>query len=153
MGKMVTSASRGRSGSQRAGRWARILGAAVMVVVLSGNVSMAVDPKLEETFKAFCAEWMQKLAVRERDNRAAIKWVNSPDGVSGEFVGYSTDNVCEVKEPVSPGATPVGTIQYRELRYRKVGPTKEEAAKSPDTAIEATEVTEIFRFAAGKWVY
>jgi len=114
---------------------------------------MAVDPKLEETFKAFCAEWMQKLAVRERDNRASIKWVTVAEGVQGEFVGYSTDNVCEVKEPAYAGATPVGTIKYREMRYRKSGPTKEEAAKSPDTAIEMTEVTEIFRFAGGKWVY
>lgn len=133
--------------------WGRILAVAAILIAMTGHASQAVDPQIEEKFKAFCAEWMKKLVVREVDNRAAIKWENGPDGVKGEFVGYGTENVCEVKEPASKGATPVGTIKYRELRYRKVGATKEEAAKGADTAIEATEVTEIFRYTGGKWVY
>ncbi len=151
---MARNASQNRlSKPGRRNPWSRILGAGLIILVASSHASLAVDPQIDAKFKEFCAEWMKKLVVRERDNRAGIKWTNGPDGVQGEFVGYSAENVCEVKEPASASATPVGTIKYRELRYRKVGPTKEEAAKSPDTPIEATEVTEIFRYTGGKWVY
>ena len=43
--------------------------------------------KLAATLDAFCAKWMGFLAVRERDNKKAIKWQTTPEGVDGKYVG------------------------------------------------------------------
>jgi hypothetical protein len=129
-----------------------------LVVVLgvwcaAAGTASAADPALGSKFQTFCAEWMQKLAARERDNRARVKWQPGPDGVRGEFIGYSREHTCQLKESPDPKAVPIGKIIYRELQYRQAGPSVPEAQRSAPQPVEATEITEIFRYAAGKWVY
>ena len=102
-------------------------------------------------FEKFCAEWMQKLAVREHDNIKNIHWVPDGTGVEGEYVGYSSDHTCKLASDVSPAV--VGKIIYREFRYVKKGASPAAAKTSTPRALEATEVTEIFRYAKGKWEY
>lgn len=104
-------------------------------------------------FDEFCVEWMQKLAVRERDNRSHIRWEPGPDGTRGEYVGYSQDHTCKVKENGDPKAVPIGQITYRELLFRQSGASADEAQASTPQVVEITEVIEIFRFNKGKWVY
>src|SRR5512139_3190400 len=67
--------------------------------------------KAAEQFQAFCQDWMQKLAVRERDNISHIKWNTKPDGVEGEYVGYIQEHTCSVK---ADGQAPVGRVMYQE---------------------------------------
>jgi len=102
-------------------------------------------------FPKFCEEWMQKLDARERANVSHIKWEQRADGVLGTYVGYSQEHTCELKE--GSHKTPVGTITYREVRYEKRGNTIPEAEKSTPNPVEVTEVTEIFRYEKGKWIY
>jgi len=106
--------------------------------------------QITEAFQTFCQEWMEKLAVREHDNIANIKWNTNPDGVQGEYVGYSQDHTCVVK---NEDKDPVGKIAYQEVRYEKRGTTIAEAEKSPPHPVETTAVTELFRFEKGKWIY
>lgn len=120
---------------------------------MSAAGAQAGDDTVGQKFDVFCGEWMQKLAVRERDNRASVKWQNGPGGVLGEFVGYSTEHKCVLKDAATPQDTPIGKITYRELLYRQKGGSKAEAESSPPQAVEATEVTEIFRYTKGKWMY
>lgn len=129
--------------------WALLL----VALWLPAVAARAGDDTVSQKFSAFCGEWMQKLAARERDNRAAIKWQNGSGGVLGEFVGYSSEHRCVLKEPATPNDTPIGKITYRELLYRQKGGSEAEAASSVPQAVEATEVTEIFRYTKGKWVY
>jgi len=110
----------------------------------------ATPEQVTEAFQTFCQEWMQKLAVRERDNIANIKWNTKPDGVQGEYVGYTQDHTCVVK---NEDTDPVGKIAYQEVRYEKRGATVAEAEKSPPHALETTAVTELFHFENGKWIY
>ncbi|GIW42905.1 MAG: hypothetical protein KatS3mg077_0187 [Candidatus Binatia bacterium] len=105
----------------------------------------------KETFPQFCEEWMQKLAERERRNRSLIDWKEEQGEVRGTYIGYSSQHECTYKE--SKDATPLGKITYLEVRYEKRGATREEAERNPARAIETVEVTEIFRYAKGKWVY
>ncbi|MFI5398519.1 MAG: hypothetical protein ACHQ9S_23560 [Candidatus Binatia bacterium] len=110
-------------------------------------------PSLEEVqqaFDVFCQEWMQKLAVREHDNIVHIHWDTKPDGVEGEYVGYTPDHTCVVKDG---SIAPVGKIAYQEVRYAKRGKTVEEAQESPARPLETTAVTEIFRHDGVKWIY
>jgi hypothetical protein len=114
------------------------------------QASKPTPEQIAEAFQTFCQEWMQKLAVREHDNIANIKWGTKPDGVHGEYVGYTQDHTCMVK---GEDGDPVGEIAYQEVRYEKRGPTIAEAEKSPPYPMETTAVTELFRFEKGKWIY
>jgi hypothetical protein len=102
-------------------------------------------------FKGFCEEWMHKLEVREHDNVSHIKWEVTQDGVQGDYVGYTHEHTCLTKNGTQ--SVPVGKITYREIKYEKRGTTIAEAESNPPKAVEVTEVTEIFRYAKGKWVY
>jgi hypothetical protein len=110
----------------------------------------ATPEQVTGAFQTFCQEWMQKLAVRERDNIAHIKWSTKPDGVQGEYVGYTQDHTCVVK---NEDTDPVGEIAYQEVRYEKRGATVAEAEQNPPRPVETTAVTELFHFEKGKWVY
>ena len=116
--------------------------------VLWSTVAMAGD--VASQFDSFCTEWMSKLAARQEHNIAHIKWDTKPDGVKGEYVGYTTEHTCTLKNETQ---VPIGKIVYREIDFQKSGGTIPEAEKSTAQAIETTEVTEIFRYASGKWVY
>jgi len=121
---------------------------ALCCAVLWSTAAVAGD--VASQFESFCVEWMGKLAARQEDNIAHIKWDTKPDGVKGEYVGYTTEHTCTLKNETQ---VPIGKIIYREIVFQKSGGTIPEAEKSPAQAIETTEVTEIFRYASGKWVY
>lgn len=110
------------------------------------------DDKIAADLKQFCVKWMGFLETRERDNTRGIKWQTKAEGVSGQFVGYSKDYDCVMKERSSNG-TPVAVIVYREFIYEKSGPSRPEAEQATPAVIDATEVTEIFRYTKGQWVY
>jgi hypothetical protein len=122
---------------------------AAMIMVLCSAAS-AQDPAI--AFQGFCEEWMQKLEAREQSNVTHIKWESHPDGiVQGAYVGYTREHTCVTKD--GTGSVPVGKINYREIRYEKRGASIQEAEHSAPRPIEATDVTEIFRYSKGKWVY
>jgi len=106
----------------------------------------------EADFPAFCASWMQLVSARESNNRHAIQWRRDQTGFAGEYVGYGAAQRCEVKTG-TPTGIPVGKLVYREFRYRQSGPSVDAAAQSPPVVVDVTEITEIFRYTAGKWVY
>jgi hypothetical protein len=116
--------------------------------VLWSTAAMAGD--VAGQFTAFCEEWMGKLAARQEHNVSHIKWDTKQDGVKGEYVGYTTEHTCTLKNETK---VPIGKIIYREIVYQKSGGSVPEAEKSAAEAIETTEVTEIFRYDGGKWVY
>ncbi len=107
-------------------------------------------PEVRE-FRAFCDTWMEKLRDRETFNTANIKWETHDGRVSGEYVGYAKDCTCIARE--EPGKDPIGKITYRETRYRREGATQAEAQAAPGTIVEQSDVTEIFRFGKGRWLY
>lgn len=102
-------------------------------------------------FRSFCDTWMRKLADRTTHNVANIVWTKGGPGVVGEYVSYGTDRTCIAKE--DPGKVPIGKITYRETKYRKEGVSETVAHGAAGTIVEQTDVTEIFRFAKGRWQY
>jgi len=111
----------------------------------------AVSGPEVRNFQAFCDEWMQKLRDRETYNTSHIAWDTHDGGVSGEYVGYDTKCTCIARE--EPGKDPIGKITYRETRYRRAGASESAALAAPATAVEQSDVTEIFRFGKGRWQY
>ena len=114
--------------------------------------SAETDEQIADKLKEFCKKWMGFLETRERDNIKGIKWDTQPTGVSGHYVGYSKEYDCTMKDRSSNG-TPVATIEYKEYVYQKTGASKAEADQAQPSIIDATEVTEIFRYSKGEWVY
>jgi len=112
----------------------------------------ASDEKVADDLKAFCVKWMGFLAKRESDNTHNIKWQTESAGVKGQYVGYSKEYDCIMKERSSNG-TPVATIVYKELIYEKGGASRPDAEQATPKVVDATEVTEIFRYTKGEWVY
>ena len=102
-------------------------------------------------FRTFCDTWMGKLKDRTTYNQAHIPWTKGGTGVVGEYVSYGTERTCIARE--EPGKDPIGKITYREIKYRKEGPTETAAMGSTGTIVEQTDVTEIFRFGKGRWQY
>ncbi len=103
-------------------------------------------------FRVFCRSWMAKLRERERQNREHIRWRRTPVGVVGEYVGYDTESY-RILPPADVDVTPVGRIVYMELRLRVEGGSEREALARKPQVIERTEVTELFRYDRGSWVY
>lgn len=117
-----------------------------------GKAAGPSDEQIADQLKGFCVKWMGFLETRERDNKKAIKWEKKAARVAGHYVGYSKEYDCTMKERSSNG-TPVATIQYKEFVYEKEGTSQAEAEQDEAAPVEATEVTEIFRYSKGQWVY
>ena len=105
-----------------------------------------------ESFDSFCAEWMNKLAAREQANLKKMEYSPRGGSVVGSYTGYEKVPIrCQSR--AKPGSPGVGTLVYNEVRYQKVGDTKEAAKSSTPQVVEKTEVMEIFRYDGQKWKY
>jgi len=111
----------------------------------------AIEGEDVRDFRSFCDSWMAKLRERNAYNEAHIAWDAQDGHVTGEYVGYGADRTCSARE--EPGQVPIGKITYRETRYRRQGTTPAAAMAGAGTIVEQTDVTEIFRFAKGRWQY
>lgn len=122
----------------------------VLLLVITFAPAVRADDAAS-MFPQFCDEWMQRLAVREQRNVAHIQWQQNDGGVKGDYVGYTQDHTCVTKEGTK--SVPVGKITYVEIRYEKQGGTVADAEQSVARPVESTEITEIFRYSDGKWIY
>ncbi len=114
-------------------------------------VQQMVEGEEVRDFHSFCDEWMGKLRDRNTYNEAHIAWTKTGSGVAGEYLNYGHDRTCIARE--EPGKDPIGKITYREVKFRKEGATEAAATASAGTIVEQTDVTEIFRYAKGRWQY
>ena len=122
------------------------------VLALGALFAFAPGARAAQSFDSFCTEWMGKLAEREHNNLAKVKY--SPEGgrVVGRYTGYEHAPVrCQSR--AKPGAPGVGTLVYNELHYAKSGDSVESAKKASPQVVERVEVMEIFRFDGSAWKY
>ena len=108
--------------------------------------------KMRVTFAEFCATWVEKLRERERHNLSSVKWEPVGENVVAEYVGYDTNNIGP-QTVAHVDTTPIGKLIYLELKLRRTGKSKEDALTRDPEIVERTEVTELFRFNNGVWVY
>jgi hypothetical protein len=108
--------------------------------------------EIKTKFKTFCDGWMEKLRERERNNIAHIEWKPGGGGVVGEYVGYDTQNFT-VGDITNAETKPIGRVIYMELKMRLSGSSQVDALAQKPEIVERTEVTELFRYDRGNWVY
>jgi len=133
-------------------RW--ILGVVLIVAPLLASAD-GPPAKLDsgDGFGAFCGQWMQKLAERERANLAGARAVESGDRTVLEYVGYAREPLSCTSRVEQPGRPGVGVIVYHELRYRRSGEDTAAARVSTPEVLEKIEVTEVFRYDGSRWSY
>ncbi len=107
-----------------------------------------------EDFDTFTRSWMQKLIKTEDfQKKKKMRMTQTAEGFVAEYTGYLPHRYTVVK-PTKSKATPfVGVLTYRKKKMRCVGKTKEAALKGPFEQAGTSQVSEIFRFTKGKWVY
>src|SRR5215510_15784196 len=105
------------------------------------------------SFETFTIEWMQKLAQTEDFHRTQAKVSEAAGGFAAEYTGYLPNRYITIKKTSSTDTPFVGILTYFEKKLRCTGKTKEEAMKGPFDHVETNQVSEIFRFTKGKWVY
>jgi hypothetical protein len=116
-------------------------------------VAISEDAALA-SFDAFTIEWMKKLAQTEEFRRTqTLKVTQSSEGFTAEYMGYLPHRYIVVKKTSSSETPFVGILTYFEKTLRCVGKTREEALKGPFDHAATNQVSEIFRFTKGKWVY
>ena len=108
--------------------------------------------EIKTKFKTFCDGWMEKLRERERNNVAHIEWKPGGTCVVGEYVGYDTQNFT-VGDITNADTKPIGRVIYMELKMRLSGSSQVDALAQKPEIVERTEVTELFRYDRGNWVY
>jgi len=111
------------------------------------------EEAVQTSFDAFTIEWMKKLSDTEEFHRTQAVVSQSPEGFAAEYVGYLPHRYIIIKKTDSKDTPFVGILTYYEKTMRCVGKTKEEALKGPFEASDSQQVSEIFRFTKGKWVY
>lgn len=104
-------------------------------------------------FDTFTIEWMKKLEQTEEFQRTQARISQSPDGFSAEYTGYLPHRYIHVKKTEATDTPYVGILTYYERRFRCNAKTKDDALKGPFEQVETSQVSEIFRFTKGKWVY
>jgi hypothetical protein len=122
----------------------------------STQEASAEDPTWAEQigkhFSSFCMTWMDKLRAREKYNIEHIQWRQADGGVIGEYVGYDTNHTDSVAH-VAKKEVPIGKLIYRELKLKLIGSSEADALAKKPEILEQTEVTELFRYDRGIWVY
>lgn len=119
-----------------------------------GHVALALARAYERassSFSSFCKDWEHKLQERERYNLHSVHWHLQGGQEVGEYLGYSKIQSCTCKR--SRSGVPVGLLTYRELEYRLIGKTIDEAMHAKPQAVPDTDTTEIFRWDTDKWAY
>jgi hypothetical protein len=99
------------------------------------------DPGLERaesSFEAFAEDWMKKMEAAEAHAKRQAG--------GGAYRGYDGAFKIELKPTGSAAAPYVGLLRYQEQQCA--------AGSGPACKVTSTtQVTEIFRFQGGRWVY
>ena len=106
------------------------------------------------SFDKFTRSWMSRLEQVNQQNSRALKPEPAEGGrVRGRYTSYGPDYVREIR-PTGSKATPyVGIIRYPQKVVEKEGETLQKMKEHQGVPTSEIQVTEIFRYTGGRWVY
>lgn len=138
--------------------WKRFALSILLVLGTSLAVSsdaQAIDEKEAcQLFESFQSEWMKKLTQHGiyGPEKVSFEEVKGQKKVVARYSELGEVKEARVKKTDSKGCPFVGILSYEEKICESEGTTRNDAAKGP-FACGTRTVTEVFRFANGKWVY
>ncbi|MEJ5348710.1 MAG: hypothetical protein WHS46_08490 [Desulfosoma sp.] len=138
------------------GKICAVVVTAVLVTCLFAfSEAQAIDEKEAcRLFESFQSEWMKKLSQHGLygPEKVAFEEIKGQKKVVARYSELGEVKETRVKKTESKGCPFVGVLSYEEKVCESEGRSRADAAKGPFSCGTRT-VTEVFRFADGKWVY
>jgi hypothetical protein len=116
----------------------------------------AEDTQVESSFLAFQKTWIQKLNKEGRYGEKSMQVDRSAEDRSLFVARYDVvreAGACRIKKTGQTACPYVGVMRYEIWTCTAKGKTHDEARRGPFDCQPQSEITEIFRYAGGLWVY
>ncbi|MCX8043289.1 MAG: hypothetical protein N3B18_04095 [Desulfobacterota bacterium] len=105
---------------------------------------------VEQSFAAFCKDWVATLNRYAQNNIACEQ---KDDQCIAEYRVCDDNLNIHVKPVPSAPACFIGTLRYREKKYRRAAQTCADAVRGPFALASETNVTQLFLYRNGVWQY
>jgi hypothetical protein len=142
------------------GKQQRSLGLFFAVLLLSpflcgsALAGESVPTAILTSFESFSKGWMARLEKVNQQNSREAKSESAADGrMVGRYICYGPDCMREVRVTESKATPYVGIIRYAQKVMEKEGDTPQKMKADPGVQTSEIQVTEIFRYTGGRWVY
>ncbi len=96
---------------------------------------------------------MQRLARTEDFLKKRMRIRQTQDEFVAEYTGYLPYRYTTIKLTRSKATPFVGILTYYKKTMRSVGKTKRQAVNGLFKQVETSQVSEIFRYTKGEWMY
>lgn len=107
-----------------------------------------------QTFDHFTQDWMRKLIKTEAFQKAKrVTVTKTIEGFVAEYTGYLPHRYTEVKSTKSSTTPFIGILTYYKKQMQSVGKTEQDALSGTYRQAGTSEVSEIFRYTKGRWIY
>ncbi len=111
------------------------------------------ESRVRASFDVFTRKWMRKLAGTEDFQKKRMQIRQTQEGFVAEYTGYLPYRYTTIKLTQSKATPFIGTLTYYKKTMRSVGKTEEQAINGLFEHAETSQVSEIFRYTKGEWVY
>ena len=111
------------------------------------------EDQARASFDVFTRQWMQKLAKTEDFQKKRMQIRQTQEGFVAEYTGYLPYRYTRIKLTQSEATPFIGILTYYKKTMRSVGKTKKQAINGLFKHAETSQVSEIFRYTKGEWVY
>jgi hypothetical protein len=119
----------------------------------ASSVEEEEEDRARASFDLFTRQWMQKLVRTDDFQKKRMQIRQTQDGFVAEYTGYLPYRYTTIKLTQSELTPFIGTLTYYKKTMRSVGKTKEQAMSGLFEHAETSQVSEIFRYTKGEWVY
>ena len=117
------------------------------------NAATEEEEQARTSFDVFTRQWMQKLAKTEDFQKKRMNITQTPEGFVAEYAGYLPYRYTRIKLTQSEATPFIGILTYYKKTMRSVGQTEQQAINGLFEHAETSQVSEIFRYTKGEWVY
>ena len=117
------------------------------------SVGAEVEDQARASFEVFTRKWMQRLSKTEDFLKKRMQIRQTQEGFVAEYTGYLPHRYTRIKLTQSEATPFVGILTYYKKTMRSVGKTKNQAINGLFEHAETSQVSEIFRYTKGEWVY
>lgn len=111
------------------------------------------EDRARTSFDVFTRQWMKKLAKTEDFQKKRMNITQTQEGFVAEYTGYLPYRYTRIKLTQSEATPFIGVLTYYKKTMRSVGKTKKQAINGLFEHAETSQVSEIFRYTKGEWVY
>ena len=111
------------------------------------------EGRARASFDVFTRKWMRKLAETEDFQKKRMQITQTQEGFVAEYTGYLPYRYTTIKLTQSEATPFIGVLTYYKKTMRSVGETKKQAINGLFEQAGTSQVSEIFRYTKGEWVY